>query len=590
MGNYRRNDHNEIGNLFRGYALNDQTLNLIGGFVDYLKFLGSDASYRSSMIVVFGIFGESFDGSAKEQIVIAVAGWLRRSADYYDLRDDGDSRISSKIHQAWQILLALHLMNMQPNELGELEGIRFRDHSRLIHESNIVITGLKAIGSITNYFIDSKLQPLVTLQEENKALKAINNSLKEQVHWLDTKFRQAQATHDASLTERSELLALTAKLTNEIGEVRAQISSMDQRRVEPMPDFKDFVQQMSGQISDQITDHLKSAVDTNQEMRQALGQVIDVQKIPQTLTSKLRSIDPMTGMVISPAWHLPEIRRHTWNTKSSPRSETFLPVVIEDWHSAVEKLRPKAWNELRCAVEESSLSITGQKRIPTLVILGSGLVDSQVIEDTLLHDKFSTVDVVLIKLQKNIRGLPVAVYTESDLSILPLGNIPARECRSLFKLSSRGNDVALSHIIEDRSLDYRLQSPNVYRRLRNLIEAGLVEKTDESNYQAIVPTNGYPGERYSESVKKHETQSDRVVDISFDRNSVGSEWFTRLISRVISIIYKGEYENDYGDLVPVSHRDRLLISMPFAGLGPSYQILIAGLLFEHHRVEFTFVD
>ena len=108
MGNYRRNDHNEIGNLFRDYALNDQTLNLIGGFVDYLKFLGSDASYRSSMIVVFGIFGESFDGSAKEQIVIAVAGWLRRSADYYDLRDDGDSRISSKIHQAWQILLALN--------------------------------------------------------------------------------------------------------------------------------------------------------------------------------------------------------------------------------------------------------------------------------------------------------------------------------------------------------------------------------------------------------------------------------------------------------------------------------------------------
>lgn len=582
MGNYRRNDHNEICNLFRDYALNDQTLNLIGGFVDYVKFLGSDASYRSSMIVVFGIFGESFDGSAKEQIFIAVAGWLRRSVDYYDLRDDGDSRISIKIHQAWQILLALQLMNMQPNELGELEGIRFRDHGRSIHESNIVITGLKAIGSIANYFIDSKLQPLVTLQEENKALK-------EQVQWLETNLRQAHDTHDASLQERSQLSMLAEQLTNEIATVKAQISSMDQRRVEPMPDFKDLVQQMSGQITGQITDHLKSAADTNQEMRQALGQVIKVQKVPQKLTSRLRSIDPMNDMV-SPAWHLPEIRRHTWKAKSSPRSETFLPIVIDDWHSAVEKLRPKAWNELRCAVEESSLSITGQKRIPTLVILGSGLVDSQVIEDTLLNDKFSTVDVVLIKLQRNIRGVPAAVYTENDLSILPLGNIPARECRSLFKLSSRGSDVALSHIIEDLSLDYRLQSPNVYRRLRNLIEAGLVEKTDESNYQATVPTNGYPGERYIESVKKHETQSDRVVDISFDRNSVGSEWFTRLISRVISIIYKGEYENDYGDLVPVSPRDRLLISMPFAGLGPSYQLLIAGLLFEHHRVEFTFVD
>jgi hypothetical protein len=423
----------------------------------------------------------------------------------------------------------------------------------------------------------------VTLQEENKALK-------EQVQWLKTNLRQAHDTHAASLQERSQLSMLAEQLTNEIATVKAQISSMDQRRVEPMPDFKDLVQQMSGQITGQITDHLKSATDTNQEVRQALGQVIEVQKVPQKLTSKLRSIDPMTGMVVSPAWHLPEIRRHIWNRKSSPRSETFLPVVINDWRPAVENLRPKAWNELRSTIEESSLSITGQKRIPALVILGSGLDESQVIDDTLRHDELGPVDVVLCKLQRNIRGVPAAVYTENDLSILPLGNIPARECRSLFKLSSRGSDVALSHIIEDLSLDYRLQSPNVYKRLRNLIEAGLVEKTDESNYQATVPTNGYPGERYIESIKKHETQSDRVVDISFDRNSVGSEWFTRLISRIISIIYKGEYENDYGDLVPVSPRDRLLISMPFAGLGPSYQLLIAGLLFEHHRVEFTFVD
>jgi hypothetical protein len=174
---------------------------------------------------------------------------------------------------------------------------------------------------------------------------------------------------------------------------------------------------------------------------------------------------------------------------------------------------------------------------------------------------------------------------------MSLGPIPARECLTLFEIAKDTVEVALTDIIGKLDLTYKLHSPNVYRRLRNLIDAGLIDKSNESHYRVQVPTNGYPVDRYQDSIIRHQAQTERIVDISLMRKQYEQpDWIAALITRLLSIIYRTEFRDNLGETIVITERDSLALSLPTSSYGTSYSHLIKGLLFEHHRIEFTFVD
>lgn len=584
--------HNDVGRLRKHLhmpGLRDETLSLVSGFVDYLQTLSSQRNLLSVYHVastLINIESRTFD---KSHVTRHVCEWLIHTRNHEEMfRLDADRYVANKINQIWSVLLALHIVII-PESSGD---DYFGHMPRMLRDTEApraVVAGLKAIGLLTELFVDEKVGLVSQLRSENNVLREKVSQLEEQIRFLERHLSQLQEQRDVFVQQQAVLDGLVSRVEQGLGKAIGSALTVTRLSHDAYPELTANLKSAISEISETVDRRLRPVVVNDVHIREALDRINKV--VEDLKSSPTTNAHPRSTMVtdeeISSSWHLPAIRDHYWNYVPNSSNEKIVPIVIDDWQAAIDVLRPQAWTDVRQAIEQNIVLLAGHRKVPCLVF--PVLRSSQ--NSATSEDRTAVSDILLNRMNRVVRGNPVALYTHDDLSIMSLGPIPARECLTLFEIAKDTVEVALTDIIGKLDLTYKLHSPNVYRRLRNLIDAGLIDKSNESHYRVQVPTNGYPVDRYQDSIIRHQAQTERIVDISLMRKQYEQpDWIAALITRLLSIIYRTEFRDNLGETIVITERDSLALSLPTSSYGTSYSHLIKGLLFEHHRIEFTFVD